>query len=824
MTEVLYTDILFWKADKPFLSLTENDFTKRLTNKLTTFEVLTSDTEKIKLYLDIDCSLKQEDKDLFNEELCTIVETKGEQYIRNALKCLLPDCDPNFTIATSHSLNYMDFKDKKESTKISVRYFISNIRATKKEQEKFVKRLNEYANSSLVDIWDYIPKMNVLFDEGIYNKNRKMRCINTSKPNEKRPLVLKSGSIKSSIITGCFDDVMFDLPALPPIVSNTNIGKAKPIPVAINVTSSPEEETDEETDDEKVKEKCENITKFVDAILEIKSTYFDEYSKWAQLGYLIYNVTKGSEEGAELYFSFSLKFGTDSGKKHTRSQVFAQYHKTQPNRKKEDKLYFGSLFKWLEELDPKHPLLLEGKKMQLRAGQLTAEQVRQMPEYIEYREKFEKINFKLNNPLKYCEEHIEPKKGKYLIFRDRNDFLERYRDEKNMPIFLIKGGMGSISKLFSELWLDDTEKRKYAKIRFDPCEEPNENEFNSFPGWINKDENVLPMEEKNSDFIKLMEYLFPEKKVFEYMKCWIASIIQRPNIKTKVAPILFSKTHGTGKNSFVDGVIAILGKNNCGMVECIEDITKNFNAHLCNKLFIYGDEICANAKKVADKLKAVVTRPEQTLEKKNVDSILVDDYTNWLFTSNNENNIKVEEGDRRFLMVHCNENKQNQYSIASYAEIGDNMKIKELYQFFAIYKQSEESIKLFGRFNIGSDNVIETEYKKEMIYENRPAYIQMLYKAPNELIFQKFEVTKLFNEAQKYAKQNYLTCNFTIQEFSKQIKKYVGCFQKRTSSSSNYTFPSKNELLKVLYQTDEIYYRYVFQLDEDHIPTFVDDD
>ena len=68
---------------------------------------------------------------------------------------------------------------------------------------------------------------------------------------------------------------------------------------------------------------------------------------------------------------------------------------------------------------------------------------------------------------------------------------------------------------------------------------------------------------------------------------------------------------------------------------------------MTNKLFIYGDEINANAKKV---------RPTQNLEKKVIDSIEIDDYSNYIFTTNNENCFKVEEGDRRLLMVKCPDN------------------------------------------------------------------------------------------------------------------------------------------------------------------------
>ena len=65
-------------------------------------------------------------------------------------------------------------------------------------------------------------------------------------------------------------------------------------------------------------------------------------------------------------------------------------------------------------------------------------------------------------------------------------------------------------------------------------------------------------------------------------------------------------------------------------------------------MFITGDEICAKAKKVSDKLKEIITRTAQNSEKKGTDLIQVNDFSNWLFTSNNFDAFKVESDDRRF--------------------------------------------------------------------------------------------------------------------------------------------------------------------------------
>jgi hypothetical protein len=602
----------------------------------------------------------------------------------------------------------------------------------------------------------------------------------------------------------------------------------KPVKEKKEKAKKTDTETDGESsvDDEKVKKTIEMMEKIVMEIIRIEPDYF-HYDTRLRMIFGFFNESCGTalEETARKKCK-DLMENHCGGDNYTESEFNRVWYGAKPKQKEAVKITM--FFKWLNEIDPQNPLLKEHINSRLSSGCLSAEEIRQSDEYLDYRiDNFEKTHFKLLNPVRYIEIDNDKRKGTSLIFRDPTDFKERLRDETGMPIFKVKGGICPIPTKFHELWLDDTDKRKHSKLVFDPSWKPTIDPdqtvpvYNAFGGFPNHAPEVKPMAEKESDFIALMRYLFQDDKVFEYMKCWVASIIQRPEFKTKVAPILYSRTHGTGKNTFVDGVVAVLGRINCGVVESIDDITRNFNAHLCNKLFIYGDEISANAKKVADKLKQVITRPEQNLEKKGVDAVLVDDFTNWLFTTNNENCFKAEEGCRRLLMVHCCEQKQTEYSAKSYAEIGNPEKLKQLFAFFKTYEQSEDSIKKYGKFNIGQDVVIETQYKKEMIFENRPAYIQLLYKAPETLVGKTLLSTALYEEAQRYAKAHFLSSNFTAQEFGKQSLRYLEAYKKHGNIGNKYTFPeTKTELLKHLFSVDESYYRYIFQLEDNFVPEF----
>ena len=589
---------------------------------------------------------------------------------------------------------------------------------------------------------------------------------------------------------------------------------------------------DNEDNDEENEKKCATIKKYVNAIIKINSKFFDDYNKWMLLGFICNNETNGGYSGLECFIELSKKFESQSGKKHRANDVKSQYDKTQKTRKKSEKVMTATLHKWLQEIDPTNEILLSFDNYRLTSGQMTASEIKNSQQYITYREEFEKVYFKLMTPVKYIR-IIDDKKGKLIHFYTAKEFCELTRDEEDMPTFLVKGGIAPTPRKFTELWLDDEHKCKYSRLKFDPLETKDPKDakrkdidYNCFAGFINKDLSVLPMTDEDfnkTGLGKLFAHIFTENIVLEYFKCWLSHIIQKPNIKTKVAVVLFSKTHGIGKNTLVDYIIKILGKLLCGQVECIEDVTKNFNAHLCNKLLIYGDEISANAKKVSDRLKQIITRPSQNLEKKNIDAVEVDDFTNWLFTTNGENCFKIEDGDRRMFMVRCREEAQRIISVECYKEMEDSGLLKKMFSYFYHFEQNEESIKKYGKFNIGSDRVIDTQYKLDLLFENKPAYIQAFYKEPETFAEKQIKATELYELTQQFAKKKYLSSNYTNTEFGTAISKIFSeknGIKKRGNTGIKYVFPTKTELLKILFTNDEKYYRYVNQLPDDFTPEF----
>jgi phage/plasmid-associated DNA primase len=202
---ISYTDSLFWTKTTPFLTCDADAFVERLEKGLSTYEA-TGDIDNVcRMYFDID--YKGEDAEWKYEK----IESNAIKYIKATIAHLHEGFEPEIIVATSHGWT------KDHEWKISFRFWL-NMKAKKSVIKAYIQQTNKYIVSEVYDCLfvGLLEDMgNKLFDEGIYDHNRKIRCIGTSKPNETRPLIMKSGNICDTVITGFLDDLQtleFDIP------------------------------------------------------------------------------------------------------------------------------------------------------------------------------------------------------------------------------------------------------------------------------------------------------------------------------------------------------------------------------------------------------------------------------------------------------------------------------------------------------------------------------------------------------------------------------------------------------------------------------------
>lgn len=448
----------------------------------------------------------------------------------------------------------------------------------------------------------------------------------------------------------------------------------------------------------------------------------------------------------------------------------------------------------------------------------------QTTRYIEAKAMLERKFFKLEHPIAFVRIDEDDPREEMMFYKERQ--FELYCEGKEgIPTFLLKDKDKDSAKSFSftQLWRKDRNHRMYSKVVFQT--DPkffNKDQYNLFNGFKLDDKLVTEqIDENQSSFLLLLKKHCQKPEIYEFFKCWIAHIIQKPYLKTEIAIVLYSALGGVGKNCIVDGIKALLGNKYCGFVSNIKDLGKNFNSDLCNKLLIFGDEVCSKAQEMSNVIKDVVTRKEVKLEKKTFDPIPIDDRANYMFTTNNENCFKIDDQDRRMFFVKCVEEAlTSTESTKFYNDLEDQNTMRKLFNFFKDYKQQYikdgDNVYTIGR----GQRAPYTLYKTQLGFENMPAYIQMLYKSTQIFTNQRILSTDLHKIAVEYARKNYMSSSFTVREFGVGMNKYIEKIKVRGSSGNFYKFGQALEIREMLFQANEDYYRYIYQITGDETPDF----
>jgi hypothetical protein len=416
---------------------------------------------------------------------------------------------------------------------------------------------------------------------------------------------------------------------------------------------------------------------------------------------------------------------------------------------------------------------------------------------------------KVDNPDKYqkwrakwCKPEVkEDTNDEYQIMKkelEKNLFMTTepigyyFINDENKPYAYNKADIRDLlapkeigKKPFFDLWLKDENNRRYKKIDFCPLSS-NPRIFNTFTGF--KYDNEEPINyDKINPFINLISRLLNNDEVsIKAFLDWCGWIRQRPNVKSNKAVVFYSEVQGVGKNTIIQLLVKIF-TGYTSKVERIEDLTAKFNSHLSSQLFIYGDEIQAKAREIREDLKNMITRDEMKVEPKGVNSYIMKDYSNYMFTTNNRDAFFIEATDRRFYMFDlCDEIMTDETAKILYTLLKD----EETLTSFDTY--------LKNRKLPDSLEKITNKYKESLISNSLPAYIKMIYDEPDHFADSEKTVSRLFKRAQLYAKENALQWTFSKDKFQKDFKKEFSEFHRRTSIQRIYKFPPKRELIKIL--------------------------
>jgi hypothetical protein len=288
------------------------------------------------------------------------------------------------------------------------------------------------------------------------------------------------------------------------------------------------------------------------------------------------------------------------------------------------------------------------------------------------KKRFEKECFKVRNPFVYVrlEQSHDCSKAPEVCFLKHSELRNFYchlsyykkaipSEENNQRMW--------IEKRFISTWLKDGHKKEVSTIIVDP-RGTRKDVYNLWSGYLAEAQllsltvggHTFDSEMAAADFVfaPIYQHIVQvitdgNKEHAEWILDWIANIVQRPWQKSQVAIMLYGK-QGCGKGIIFDWLRNyVLGpKHTFQTADPENDLFSKFSQGLVNVSLVQVDEV-KNLHEHADKIKDAITNRTVKLEKKNKDPVTLDAFANIIFTSNNENALKIPGDDRRMVLFRC---------------------------------------------------------------------------------------------------------------------------------------------------------------------------
>ena len=396
------------------------------------------------------------------------------------------------------------------------------------------------------------------------------------------------------------------------------------------------------SDDEKIFDN--DISELKNLVLKIKKKY--EYDDWVKMGFIINHETGGSEQGYKLFLEWSKQ---DEQGFESEKAVRTQWNNCKNSKNNSKKVTMGTLKTWYYE---EYPDEKTKKSKNL------------------YKDIYYK-NCKWNDDDKQWEgitniEGMVELMNKELIFvKETGETIVLDGEEK---WYLKKPNL--LKELFAcfifkniknkdvnpaDIWLKHIDRRQVVKIGFDPKNIDNPEIFNIWKG-LKINESYL--NNFNVDDAKpILDHIYniwcsQNKEYYDYVINWFSHILKFPYKKTGVVVCLKSNKEGAGKGIIMNKLRKIIGDNHYFQCNNLDQLTGSFNGIGEGKILINLDEaFWGKDKKKEGMLKNIITEETKFVNKKNKESYIIDDYCNYIISTNNDCFIPASEGGRRFFAL-----------------------------------------------------------------------------------------------------------------------------------------------------------------------------
>lgn len=600
-----------YKANPPIDLLNVNNFNKLVNDKKNHEWIINCDI--VKPYYDIDLGFKTE------KEITDNYITIKNKWIK-----ILNEIYDDAKIAISYCNRYKE-KPSKTDIKNGIHYFISihfiinNHYIKHGELEEYNKKLG------LEQYEEY--------DKSVYSDGQNFRMINQSKPEKNNDVVVFKAETYKDI-----SEIKYHIIQL---TNDYDLSKMKYHQIEKDeISNNNNNDNDIMINTPREKADIKEIEKY---LLELGE---QKYTDCLALCLAVYNETEGNDEGKELLKKwFNKIYGTEDyeeieynynnwknngrEQKYTIGTIIHYYNQQVGHQNQTENIYsniYNSTYK--KEQDEDGDYIIIGKPNK-------SEMVEELNKKLIYNRETSEIIVLENNDVWYSKK-VQALKELFLKYT----FTDKKTKKEINPI---------------NIWMKDINRKEISKIDFDPSDNPDKNIFNIWKGFrINKND-CDNFDDKESE--PLLNHIYKRwcnENINEYNYCldYLAHLLQKPYIKMGVVLCLRSIKEGAGKGIVLNKLRDIIGNNHYFQCNNLNQLTSDFNGITEGKILINLDEaFWGKDKSKEGMLKNLITEETKLINKKNKEAYIINDYCNFILSTNNDCFIPATESGRRYYCL-----------------------------------------------------------------------------------------------------------------------------------------------------------------------------
>ena len=355
------------------------------------------------------------------------------------------------------------------------------------------------------------------------------------------------------------------------------------------------------------------------------------YDDWVGVGMIAHSNFEGSEEGFTLWREWSLKDLT--GNHMTMVEQLRKYDSFDADTQTRKKTW-KTLRYMADQDNPENPYqtIYEGGGEDAITRELNTE--------LSYNKKTSE--YILGLPDDDWEQKSRPQ---VMAHYEKYDFPVTYLDPKGKEV--------TTSYNPFKVWVKNINRREVNKIVFDPRNQSPDchNLWTGYP--LGELETVASCDESLCS--PIIDHIHKHwcrsnQDHTDYVLNWLASKLQKPWKKVAVTIVLKSK-EGSGKNIILNHFKKIMGNYYISLSN-VKNVLGDFNGAIEGKMLINADEISYGGnKKEMNQLKALITEDETVINKKNKEQFKINNYADYIFTTNELWFIGVTSHSRRFFVL-----------------------------------------------------------------------------------------------------------------------------------------------------------------------------